>query len=322
MNSIKRFFWLFALVVFTFASCEKDNTFIDNFDDGFGTEEPIDSGGDGDGHGHNHGGGEGALTLYQVDGGEAIAKIKDYDVAANLQAFQQDYNKHNQMWEYFKQLIPAENRGEITEFEVFHGGGEVLGYVAPVNDNDLSRWKLGLAIDAAGDLGTVDISTDFAYTVIHEYGHILTLNHLQLNASVDAGSCNNYHTGEGCSNSDSYINELYNIGWKDIIDEFRAIQTDEQGMAFYNKYQDRFVTEYASSNPGEDIAEVFTIFVTTNAAPTGNTIADQKVKAMYNRPELVQLRAKIRQSAVVRAIAPGSWNKRKPYFKKVKQPIL
>ena len=321
MNSLKHFFWLFAIAVLTLTSCEDD--FIGNFDDDFGFEEPIDDGNHGgnndDGHTHNE---EGGLTLYRVDGSETITKIKDYEVASNLLPFQQDYTKHDQMWAYFKKLIPIENRGEIVEFEVFHGGGELLGYVKPINDNDLSRWKLGLAIDATGDLTSTSITTDFAYTIIHEYGHILTLNHLQVDAATDAGSCSTYHTGEGCSKPNSYINELYNLGWKDIIDEFNAIQTDQQGEDFYNKYQSRFVTNYALSNPGEDVAEVFAVFVTADAAPTGNTIADQKIQAMYNRPELVELRRKIRQDNIVRAIVPGSWKQKKVKFKKLKKPIM
>jgi len=63
------------------------------------------------------------------------------------------------------------------------------------------------------------------------------------------------------------------------------------------KYKDRFVTDYAATNPGEDIAEVFATFVTQADQPRGNSIADQKIKLLYDFPELTQLRDKIRQNA-------------------------
>ncbi len=306
---------------------DSDSTWTDdeNWEDDFGEGETCD-GGDHDGSGEGSDGGteggddggdgdnggaageEGELTSYAVNG-ETITKIKDFQVSGNLVAFQNDVAKHEQMWEYFKSLIPREHRGNITEFIVFHGGGSLLGYVAPIDYNDLSKWKMGLAIDAAGDLSQTDIKENFAYTAIHEFAHVLTLNDQQVDVNGSEGNCGTYYTGEGCARPDSYINELYQLGWADIIQEFNAINSDEGGYQFYEKYQDRFVTDYASSNPGEDIAEVFSVFVTQDAQPTGNTIADQKVNLMYARPELVQLRKEIRKDPVLRAMVPGSWVK-------------
>ena len=249
---------------------------------------------------------EGALSLYNING-DAITLLKDYNVKNKYKTFQSDKNKHQQMWDYFAKLIPQGDRRYIVEFEVIHGEGELLGYVTPIDDSDLSRWRMGLAIDQAGDLSKIDLATEFAYTSIHEYGHVLTLNHTQIDAAGASGSCGAFHLEEGCSNADSYINELYNIGWADIMGEFNKIKNDNQSYKFYEKYKDRFVTEYAASNPAEDIAEVFSVFVTAANAPTGNTIADQKVKAMYNYPELVTLRNEIRKNDVIRALKPGKW---------------
>jgi hypothetical protein len=296
--------FLLLFVLFIASSCEKQELYID--DNG----NIIDNN-DGNGNdGNTAQGEEGALSLYAINGND-ITKIKDYQVSNDLLSFQQDVVKHQDMWAYFTQLIPLNARVEIVEFEVIHGGGELLGYVTPIDETDLSRWRMGLAIDAIGDLSQVDLKTEFAYTSIHEYGHVLTLNDKQVDAAKGQGSCGTFHTGEGCSNSNSYINELYNIGWADIIDEFNAISNENQAEDFYNKYQDRFVTPYAASNPGEDVAEVFSVFVTADNPPTGNTIADQKVKAMYNHPELVALRDEIRKDAIIRAMRPGSWRKPK-----------
>lgn len=253
-----------------------------------------------------NGGEEGTLTLYKVADNEII-KVKDFEVPSNLKSFQADTEKHQEMWAFFKKLIPENERRFVTEFEVFHGGGELAGFVAPINEHDLSNWKLGLAIDLADNIEKIDLRNEFTYVSIHEYGHILTLNHTQVDANQT--SCNNYHTGEGCAETDSYIQRIYDIGWDDIINEHRNLSSDDDIYDFYQKYEDRFVTDYAATNPGEDIAEVFSVFVTQDNAPTGNSIADQKVLAMYNFPELVQLRNTIRTQPALRALKPGSWVK-------------
>ena len=42
---------------------------------------------------------------------------------------------------------------------------------------------------------------------------------------------------------------------------------------FWRQNQDSFVTDYAATNPGEDLAETFTVFV-LSPRPTGDRIAD------------------------------------------------
>jgi len=238
--------------------------------------------------------GEGELSLYKVDGNR-ISLVKDYNVQSNLKSFQDDKGKHQKMWDFTAQLIPISERDKIAEFEVFHGGGELLGYVLPIDDNDLSKWRFALAIDIADNLNTINFADLFTLVTIHEYGHILTLNDEQINVGGNKNSCSNYFTGEGCSTRTSYINELVKIGWKDIIDN----HDQENPDATYNQYQDRFVSDYAATNPGEDIAEVFTYFVINSNPPPGNSIAEQKINLMYNYPELVQLRSDIRTNETV-----------------------
>ena len=63
---------------------------------------------------------------------------------------------------------------------------------------------------------------------------------------------------------------------------------------FYAKYPDQFVSEYAATNPVEDIAESWTEFV-MRPKPTGTSIADQKVQFFYEYPELVETRRQILQ---------------------------
>ena len=55
------------------------------------------------------------------------------------------------------------------------------------------------------------------------------------------------------------------------------------------------MTEYAATNPSEDFAESFMVFV-LKEKPTKSTIADQKILFFYDFPELVEMRDFIRSN--------------------------
>ena len=116
-----------------------------------------------------------------------------------------------------------------------------------------------------------------------------------------ARACTTFYTGEGCALSNSYINQFFTKFWADLYyNEFQDVEwaeTDEEYeekmIAFYDTYSDQFVTEYAATNPGEDIAESFAYFVLQDK-PTGSSIADQKVRFFYDYPALVTIRNHMR----------------------------
>ncbi len=298
---------VFALLIIfcvMFSSCSQEyyeDDFLDQdtWVDGDGEHSSDDENGQDDGFVK--------LTAYKINGND-LFKIKDFDVSGAMQDFQSDQFLHEQMFEVFTRLIPIDYRADFKEFLVFHGNNDLLGFVEPLS-NDLRSWNMGLAIESANDIDNIQLQNDFVYTVIHEFAHVLTLNADQVDPTTEEFACNTFHTGEGCSFSNSYINALFELGWKDIYEEFEDLNFD--GYEIYDRYPDRFVTEYAATNPGEDVAEVFSVFVTQNNRPTGNSIADQKIRLMYEYPELVTLRDHIRKDATARRIQPGSWVKDK-----------
>ena len=276
---------IFIASLFVLASCNyEDDYYIDS--DGFTNEDGgySEEGDDTDNEGNL--GEEASLTAYTINGNEII-KIKDFNVGSNLLSYQQDQAKHFAMFDFFTKLIPFENRNKIVEFVVFYGNNDLAGYVEPIDESDLSRWRMGLAIEAATDITDIDFTNFFTYLTLHEFAHVLTLDDSQVNVFQD--NCPEYHTGEGCSNANSYINQLYELGWEDIADE---LQDGEGGDKIYNRYPDRFVSDYAATNPGEDVAEVFATFI-IEGKKNGTSIADQKVNQMFDRPELVSIRDKI-----------------------------
>jgi hypothetical protein len=164
-----------------------------------------------------------------------------------------------------------------------------------------------LSIDPADAVDPDELTA----SLVHEFGHLLTLNNEQVPAlpadlapfayDQAAIACSTYFSFEGCSHDDAYINVFVARFWADIIDEFNALAELDQfsdrfwdGLdEFERKYGDRFVTEYAMTDPAEDIAESFMVFVLEDR-PGGASIADQKVLFFYEYPELVSLRATIR----------------------------
>ncbi len=70
----------------------------------------------------------------------------------------------------------------------------------------------------------------------------------------------------------------------------------------YSKNPKAFVTEYAATNTGEDIAESFVSFIFKKKI-NPNTIAEQKTQFFYAYPELTKMRDTIRNALkhIVRA---------------------
>ncbi|CAM1348035.1 zinc-binding metallopeptidase [Tenacibaculum crassostreae] len=318
MKNIKRIiaFLFIVLSILAVGSCNNDDEIVRT------KVEAGNSGENGNGNsgsGSNTGqaeGNEGEITLYKVDG-DNITKIKDYKVSGKDLEYQKDTDKHNEIWELAKKIIPLNQRKKMSEFLIYNG--EVTGSAGFVVEikSDLSDWQMGIAINYAYE-GGFNAGGELAYTIIHEFGHVLTLNDTQLDAAITQANCKNYFPGEGCARDNSYINELHSKYWNDIWSEYEDAKKDEASHAkFYEKYKDRYVTQYASTNPGEDIAEVFATFATTKDKPSGSTIAEKKMLLMYDRSELVEFRNHIRRNLGLKRAKgnvasfelpePGSW---------------
>ena len=264
----------FALFILTLSSCRQQQPW---------NEVEID------GESLGYEGESGGLSIYDVSG-NSITLQKDYDVSAKLAAYQDDKTKHREMWNAVTALFPVENRTPVRLYEVFHGGGEILGYVTPVNDN-IEDWVFALDIYSAYPDGQFNSDGEFTYTTIHEYGHIMTLNDTQLDDQTSEDNCSNYHPGEGCATNSAYIGQFYDTFWADIWNEYNDLREGE----IYDRYPDRFVTEYAATNPAEDIAESFTMFALQDRPTSTFSMSDRKIQFFYNYPELVELREHIRE---------------------------
>ncbi len=257
---------------------------------------------------------EAFLVSYVIDNDALVSPIFEPVDDETLLAYQQDTQTQTAAWEYFADIIPPDEREELTYFAVLTDGkGGALAAVEPSMD-DPSLWQLDLDIADTAD------TLDLTYTLIHEFGHLLTLNAEQVPPDMEIfedpendslyeekiAACTTYFPGEGCAAEDSYLYQFYETFWAEMYDEWLAIDSIEDDDeyyeafdAFYARHQDEFVTDYAAMNPEEDIAESWTFFV-IRPKPKGETIAEQKILFFYQFPELVALREEIASRAYSR----------------------
>ncbi|MBT3338635.1 MAG: hypothetical protein HN975_06855 [Anaerolineae bacterium] len=250
--------------------------------------------------------GEYVLVVYAINDNEIDSPTYE-DVSDDLLDEQDNTPLHETVWAFYAAMIPNHARDFVSHYVVMTDG--IGGTLAAVEQNPADPYTWMLSVD----ISDTENLRELTFTLIHEYGHLLTLNPQQVevdeyifnnpddeDAYYEAEvSCATYFTGEGCANNDSYFYLFFNEFWTDIYTEWSDIQYIEDEDAyyaasddFYFAYEDQFVTDYAVTNPGEDIAESWAFFV-TQAKPTGNTLAEKKVLFFYEFPELVSLREEI-----------------------------
>lgn len=251
------------------------------------------------------------LVTYSVEG-DQIGDPQYENVPVDFEDLQNDTASHNLAWDLFAELIPAAHREVVSEYIVFSDGpSNVLAAVEQSYD-DPNLWMVEV------DNADLEDRSGLYFTLVHEFGHLLTLGPDQVPPDIDiyndpenadlyeskAAACPTHFPG-GCSLSDSYINVFYQRFWTHLADEWQPIDdlgyTDDletyydELYAFYEAHEDEFVDDYAATNPSEDIAESFAYFV-FSPRPTGTTLAEQKILFFYDYPELVQLRSDILSS--------------------------
>ncbi len=251
------------------------------------------------------------ITSYFVEGNNITLKEQNDQVDTRFQIYQSQTEEHQMIWDSFASLIPAQARGMITEFVIF--SDEKDGTLAAVSalESDPKKWQLLVDIQDAFQDGKLE-TRELPHTLIHEFGHVLTLSAEQVTplpyteteeafAQQQKSCFPNHMLDEGCSKPNAYINLFFKEYWRNFVDEWAAVSNLEDPVAqedkvfeLYEKYQDRFVTDYAATNLGEDIAESWTAFV-MKTKPSGNSVADQKIQFFYRFPELVELRKQIAQ---------------------------
>jgi hypothetical protein len=243
------------------------------------------------------------LVVYDAHS-EELGKREDLLLPENMDQKLDSRAAHEAIWHTFTSLIPEQDRSFVTEFAVLSdGSNNVLAGVSPTYDNP-REWTLKVDMVDAADPHALD------YSLLHEYGHLLTLNASQVPPDEQVfyhpddpaihenavNSCPRYFTGEGCSNSSSYINEFFHRYWSSFYTEWKKTQGEniqrDLLFDFYSAHADQFLTSYAATSPEEDIAESWAFFL-LSPTPEPTSVANQKILFFYEYPELVALRLEI-----------------------------
>jgi hypothetical protein len=239
------------------------------------------------------------LDVYQVDG-DQISEPQNKSIPEYLLSLQNDIESQKLIWDYFVFIIPPEQRIPLTEYRIFSdGSGNKTGYTeiqwSWTKNSESENWALEVDLADYQDLKSVND------VLVHEFGHMLTLNIHQADIRTEPVACQFYADGNQCSSENSYLNRFFDQFWKgSLYDEWKAVisQSDEKAVksgltTFYQAYPQDFVREYAATAPKEDLAESWTYFVMT-PRPAGDIMAEQKILFFYNIPEFVDLRSRIR----------------------------
>jgi len=247
------------------------------------------------------------LVTYRVNGNGLGSPQFSPNVPSTLLKVQQDISPQEKIWNYFASIIPANQRQELVAYMISTDGkGNMLAGVEQSVDRP-QDWRLNVDIADAGQ------PRDLTFSLLHEFGHLLTLNDSQVTPDPaflahpddiqlyqqEAAKCPQYFTSGGCSQPNSYLNEFFDQFWPKIYDEWKKVNAgkDQNNYSsllgkFYGNHPAQFNTPYSATSPEEDIAESWGYFVLM-PKPANDSIAHRKLLFFYNYPDLVDLRSQI-----------------------------
>ncbi len=196
------------------------------------------------------------------------------------------------VWDIVVSLAPTDEvLGSTSEFFVyFDEEDDTLAFVESTDERNTS-WTFGINYLA------VNSFEDLVPTIIHEYGHILSLQDSQtIVDSEESGilsSCSTYLVEEGCLDQDSYLAEFYNQFWTEPGFDIQRDRTAEESLVFFEQNPGVFVSDYATTNPAEDFAETLMTYVIEDRGE--NDTATDKLDFLASYQELVDYRDNARR---------------------------
>ena len=250
-----------------------------------------------------------------------------YTVSSTGELLPKPTARDQQLWNLFVRIATKQTiKQRVASFEVFDDGNNSSAASVWQASNP-EKWHMNVNAAFSGE------RKDLIHTLVHEFGHIVTLNTTQVGGV--SGACPNYSVPEGCTKSGSYLAAFYAKYWakygnavpKSSFSEtyqpentplqpqgevYGGAQSDQPPVGPYEdpsqmadgayNYQgdanggdSSFVSEYAKSHPVEDLAETFAYFI-LRPKPSDASEASQKIVSLYAYPELVTLRNQIRAS--------------------------
>lgn len=188
------------------------------------------------------------------------------------------------LWEQVVRVLPPQDLGAFIQFTVWSDGKDgTMAFVQQLDEAG-AQWEIALDPEDAQD------QQDLTETILHEYAHYLSLNDKQV-VYTDDQTASTYNEVGMVSLPQSYLDQFYRQFWCNIESDWFV---DSSGD-FYLRHASEFISEYASTDPAEDLAESFCFFVLLDK-PQGETLAQEKLRFFYDYPELVEMRDDIRKN--------------------------
>lgn len=222
--------------------------------------------------------------IYQVQGDDIIFHQDKSGVSELLQNTEQQQH----VWQKFIQIIPLEARENLAEVTFYDNPHDKkIAFSKPLK-KDLKQWQIGFNLSRILTKGKLQKEHTFHITMIHEIGHLLTLNEQEVNP--DKKHCNTFLIQEGCVREKSILSKFRKKFWKPSLYAF------EDRKHRYDFHASSFANQYAATDEVEDLAESFALFVYRDRPVMSSNPSDQKLNFFYRFPKMIILREHIRNN--------------------------
>lgn len=241
---------------------------------------------------------ESTLAVWTAEEGELVelAYVRDDQALATDEAL------HAELWAEWSELIPPYWSRRVTRFEIASDGPAGVAAAVQRLDDEGDRWLL-----AVDPVDAVENPDTYLQTLVHELAHIVTLGDGRVvidrrpaGTLVDqAERCDGPPTSEGCAADGSFIAAFSDRFWDldRISGPDGVATTGDREAATIERYlaaRDDYVSAYAASTPGEDIAESF-VALAFDLPQAPGSVAGRKVAFLRADAELFAIADRIRE---------------------------
>ncbi|MFW5676152.1 MAG: hypothetical protein ACOCNL_07715, partial [Acetivibrio ethanolgignens] len=201
----------------------------------------------------------GTIAQFTINPSTLSIKYKDPTGTGIKKLSKKQLKKYQNTWNELRRVIPDSLLKNFKEFAVSSDGfNGILAFVQQLDDNG-KTWQISIDPEDMAD------KLEFANTVIHEYGHYLSLNSSEVfytneytNSDSMVEDFDVYRETYMIGKKNSYISKFYDKFWKSFaFDRFANMENH----LFYFRHSDSFINSYASTSCTEDFAECFSYYV-------------------------------------------------------------
>ncbi len=227
---------------------------------------------------------------------EAVYSIKSGEVLSLVTG--SELPSHRELWDKYSKISPdVMTEAYLSQLHIYNDSESLAGARLSPSKKAINKWNLHINEYALKSMDNISINA----LMIHIFGHLMTLNHAQVDYQAEESVCEGLFIDQGCANDDSYIQKFTDEFWSksDIF----AVSNSNRIKELSPEDAKDFVSIHATGSPQEDIAESFTRFIfedkpTLNIQKTlqgSNGQIQEKIQFFYRYSELIKLRERLRQ---------------------------